>query len=33
MRRIYKNRIDVGLQREQEKGEPLAASEAEQRQG
>lgn len=31
MRRINKNRIDVGLQREQEKGGPLTASEAEHR--
>ncbi|WP_320043309.1 retron system putative HNH endonuclease [uncultured Desulfobacter sp.] len=31
MRRIHKDRIDGGLQREQEKGVPLAAPEAEQR--
>jgi uncharacterized protein (TIGR02646 family) len=31
MRRIHKNRIDVGLQKEQEKGAPLTASEAEKR--
>ena len=31
MRHIHKNRIDVGLQREQEKGVPLTALEAEKR--
>jgi len=31
MRRIHKNRIDVGLQREREKGVPLTALEAEKR--
>ena len=31
MRRIHKNRIDVGLQKEMEKGSPLTASGAEQR--